>query len=231
MTGGSSTIKASTPHNESGPEVHPPAVDGVGHGDQFTARRRTKSFLKIGLEVVLISVGVFLGLLGEQWRENAEHQTLADEALRRFRAEFQANKAEVERVHGRHLEQLQALQKYFSEHSAVLGDARQLLPEPVPDMATDSAGVAYAAWDVALATQSLAYIDPDLVAAISSGYRLQQMYQDAHRHIQQAQYSAGPPAQLIRGHITYFGDASLYEELLLKQYDAILSRLNKAVGE
>jgi len=30
--------------------------------------------------------------------------------------------------------------------------------------------------------------------------------------------------------MTYFGDASLYEELLLKQYDAILSRLDKAVG-
>ena len=60
----------------------------------------------------------------------------------------------------------------------------------MPDMATDSAGVAYAAWDVALATQSLAYIDPDLVASMSSAYRLQQMYEDAHRNIQQAQYSA-----------------------------------------
>jgi hypothetical protein len=35
----------------------------------------------------------------------------------------------------------------------------------------------------------------------------------------------------MRGHTAYFGDASLYEELLLKQYDAILSRLDKAVGE
>ena len=35
----------------------------------------------------------------------------------------------------------------------------------------------------------------------------------------------------MRGHMAYFGDASLYEELLLKQYDAILSRLDTVVGE
>jgi hypothetical protein len=231
MSAGSSAVSASSPHNESRPEVDAPVVNGIDPGERVNAPPRTKSLLKIGLEVALISVGVFLGLLGEQWRENAEHRTLAEESLRRFRSEFRANKSEVERVHGRHLEQLQALERYFSEHQAVLLDARQSMPQPVPDMATDSAGVAYAAWDVALATQSLAYIDPDLVAAMSSGYRLQQMYQDAHRHIQQAQYSAGPPIQLMRGHMTYFADASLYEELLLKQYDAILTRLDEAIGE
>ena len=213
------------------PDVHPPLVDEKVHSPQVTSPRRTTSFFKIGLEVALISAGVFLGLLGEEWRENAEHRALANASLVRFGAEFRANKAEVDRVHGRHVQQLQALEKYFAEHQAALLDVRQPLPQPVPDITTDSAGVAYAAWDVALATQSLAYIDPDLVAAMSSAYRLQQMYEDAHRHIQQAQYSANTPIHVMRGHTTYFGDASLYEELLLKQYDAILSRLNKVVGE
>lgn len=213
------------------PDVLLPPVDDKGHSPQVIAPRRTKSFFKIGLEVALISAGVFLGLLGEEWRENAEHQALADASLLRFRVEFRANKAEVERVHGRHVQQVQALQKYSAEHQAMLLDVRQPLPQPVPDMTTDSAGVAYAAWDVALATQSLAYIDPDLVAAMSSAYRLQQMYEDAHCHIQQAQYSASMPIHLMRGHMTYFADASLYEKLLLKQYDAILSRLDKAVSE
>jgi hypothetical protein len=56
------------------------------------------------------------------------------------------------------------------------------------------------------------------------------MYEDAHRHIQQAQYAATAPVSMMRGHMTYFGDASLYEELLLERYDAILSRLDKAIG-
>jgi hypothetical protein len=97
------------------PEVLPPLGD-EGHSTQVTARRPTKSFLTIGLEVVLITAGVFLGLLGENWRENAEHRTLAEASLHRFRAEFRANKAEVERVYGRHVQELQELQKYFAEH-------------------------------------------------------------------------------------------------------------------
>jgi hypothetical protein len=216
------------------PEVLPPLGD-EGHSTQVTAPRPAKSFLTIGLEVVLITAGVFLGLLGENWRENAEHRTLAEASLHRFRAEFRANKEEVERVYGRHVQELRGLQKYFAEHQEALAtnlvDPRRPLPQPIPDMVTDSAGVAYAAWDVALATQSLAYIDPDLVAEMSSAYRLQQMYEDAHRNIQRAQYAATPPVSMMRGHMTYFGDASLYEELLLKRYDTILSRLDKAIGE
>ena len=49
-----------------------------------------------------------------------------------------------------------------------------------------SAGFGYAAWDVALATQSLAYIDLELVAVICGVYRMQQMVDEDHRAIQQA---------------------------------------------
>jgi len=213
------------------PEVHLPALDDEEPGPEVTAPHRTKSYFKIGLEVVLISMGVFLGLVGEGWRENAEHRELAEASLRRFRAEFEANKAEVNRVHGRHVQQLQALEKYFAENGKTLVEGRQPLPQPVPDMTTDSAGVAYAAWDVALATQSLAYIDADLVAAMSSAYRMQQMYEDAHRNIQQAQYAPSAPVHSLLGHMAYFGDASIYEEQLLKQYDALFSRLDKGIGD
>jgi hypothetical protein len=45
-------------------------------------------WLKILLEVVLITAGVFLGLAGESWRESREHRELAEQSLRRFREEF-----------------------------------------------------------------------------------------------------------------------------------------------
>jgi hypothetical protein len=38
---------------------------------------RGKSLLKIGMEVALITTGVFLGLMGEEWRERAEQRELA----------------------------------------------------------------------------------------------------------------------------------------------------------
>ena len=65
-------------------DLQPP--EDEGHSHQSTAPLRAKSFFKIGkigLEVVLITAGVFLGLLGEGWRENAEHRGLADASLRR----------------------------------------------------------------------------------------------------------------------------------------------------
>jgi hypothetical protein len=104
------------------------------------------------------------------------------------------------------------------------------MPLPLPDNETDSAGVDFAAWDFALATQSLAYIEPDLVASMSSAYRLQQIYLDAHRSIQQTSYSIPNVTTWLNGVTTYFGDAVGYEELLLKQHDRILRRLDAALA-
>ena len=51
------------------PDIHVPKLDG--HGGKH-------SIPKTLLEVALISVGVFLGLAGEQWRERAHQRELAE---------------------------------------------------------------------------------------------------------------------------------------------------------
>src|SRR6185369_13782051 len=192
------------------------------------------SFTRIGLEVVLISAGVFLGLAGEQWREHRHHQELAAASLRRFQGEFRANRTEVLRVKDRHAKELEGLQSYFRDNekglAAHLQDITKPIPSPIPDIVTDSAGVDFAAWDFALATQSLPYLDPDLVAAMSPVYRLQEIYLEAHRSIQQTTYSYTDPVYFLRGLSAYFDDASLYEELLLKRYDELLLRIDKAIA-
>jgi len=99
----------------------------------------------------------------------------------------------------------------------------------VPDNVTDHAGFDYSAWEVAVATQSLAYLEPDLVAVMSSAYRLQQVYDDSHRAIAQTSYSGVNEVQYLKGVTAWFGDVVLYEELLLKAYDAILTRLDRAL--
>ena len=81
------------------PDVHVPKLEG--HDEEpagpvsapvSRSHHRGKSLVTIGLEVVLISAGVFLGLMGEQWRERSEHRELAEKALRRFRTEIVANR-------------------------------------------------------------------------------------------------------------------------------------------
>jgi len=208
------------------PDVHVPDFGGH-HGSG-------RSFLKLALEVLLIAVGVFLGLAGEQWRENVRHRELAHQSLERFRQEFRLNRAEVVRVHDRHVQQMKGLEAYFRQYDKELSlhtiDRSKPIPGPIPDTVTDSALFDYSAWELAVATQSLAYMDPELVAKMSAAYRMQQMYEDSHRAIAQTSYSMTDVVYWLRGVMTWFGDASLYEELLLKWYDEILPRMDKAIG-
>jgi hypothetical protein len=217
------------------PDIHLPHLDDDEPVAGGKPRRAWKPLLKIGLEVVLISAGVFLGLAGEQWRENVRHRELAVESLQRFRAEFRINRAGVIRVHDRHVQEIKGLEAYFAAHNQELiahsSDLTKPIPTPIPDNVTDSALFDYSAWELALATQSLAYIDPALVASMSSAYRMQQVYENAHLAVTQAAYSYTDLVPALQGRLSYFGDAAGYEDLLLKSYDDILPRLDKALGD
>jgi len=90
------------------PEVHLPHVDG-------------RSLVKITLEVVLIGLGVFLGLAGEQCRENAHHRDLAHESLQRFRTEIRTNRTADAAVKDYHAETLKNIKTYLAAN----GDARK----------------------------------------------------------------------------------------------------------
>ena len=52
--------------------------------------------------MLLISTGVFLGLMGEQWRERSRHHEVAEASLRRFRDEILANRKAVAAVKDYH---------------------------------------------------------------------------------------------------------------------------------
>ena len=92
----------------------------------------------------------------------------------------------------------------------------------------------HSAWDVALATQSLAYIDTDLAFAISRIYTVQQNYADLTRGILQATYLRPVDENLpafISASVEYYGDIVLIEPQLLGAYDEMLPQLDRALGE
>ena len=225
------------------PEVHLPHLDEEEEEPApqpaFTpaaARpHRPHSWLKLVLEVGLITAGVFLGLAGESWRETREHRELAEQTLRRFRAEVDSNRRAVERVHQMHTDQEKAMEAYFVANGpalmATMLDPRKPLPQPVPNTVLDSAVFDYSTWDVAVATESLAYIDPGVVAMISAAQRMQQMIEEDHKMIQQVTYSFQNQVHYLRGVAGYFGDTSLHEKLLLGRYNELLPRLDKAIED
>ena len=182
---------------------------------------------KILLEVALITLGVFLALMVDQWREGAEHRQLAKDTLGRFRTEFYTNRAAVTAVRDKHESSYQKIQAYFAAEPA----ARATMT--YPHSATNPAFMEYTAWDLAIATQALAYVEPDLAQRVAHVYAVQRQLDGATRDITLVMYTrAGEadPAPLAISLATYFDDCNLIEPRLLKLYDEILAALDARLG-
>ena len=189
---------------------------------------RSKSLLKIALEVLLIGTGVFLGLMGEQWREHVQHRELAAAALRRFRTEILANRKAVADVKDYHVATRKSLDAYLQ------ADARTRSTVTVRLQGVRPASFERTAWELALVTQSLSYLDPPLAFALSRIYTTQQEYGDLSRGILQAMYIVNPNENLhaFFGAVAiYYGDVVLLEPKLLTMYDEILPQIDRALGD
>ena len=82
------------------------------------SEERGKSFLNLLLEVVPVTVGVFLALWANNWHEDREHRAQAQAALRNFVGEMETN--------------LQATQRYRPYHEALAGELVQFLRSKEP---------------------------------------------------------------------------------------------------
>jgi uncharacterized protein YjeT (DUF2065 family) len=185
-----------------------------------------KSLLMIALEVVLISGGVFLGLMGEQWRERTEQRELANEALRRFRTEIRTNRGSVAAKVDYHAKLHREIQAYFETK----GEASVNMSQGLSPVFFEQA-----AWDLAIATQALAYMDADLSFAISRVYTIQQGYAGHQATVAPTVMFGRSPTQdpeaFWRPVLWYLGDISFFDPTLLKAYDEILPRIDRALGE
>ena len=215
------------------PEVHLPQLDeheeeGTPAAPTAAHRPRGKSLFKIALEVMLIATGVFLGLAGEQWRESARHREMAEASLRRFRSEIVTNRTAVANVKDYHVTMKKKLAAYFA------ADAKTRPKVEVNLRGIQPASFEHTAWDLALATQSLAYIDPRLAFALSRVYTSQQDYAELSRGVLQAMYVLNPTENetaFFGAVVVYYGDIVLYEPKLLSLYDELLPQIDKALGE
>lgn len=203
------------------PDVHVPNLGGHGGG---------KSIFKLVLEVALISVGVFLGLLGEQWRERAHQRELAEQALRRFKTEITTNRATIAGLRGYHADRLKELKQYFA---AKTDDERRRVSIRMT-MGISPAYVEQSAWDLALATQSLSYVDSEIGVLLSRIYNTQQAITSESQAFVQAMF-VRPPGEGVTPYMAaaqaYLGDMEFFEPALMKSYDEILPKIDKALGE
>jgi hypothetical protein len=214
------------------PEVHLPHLEDEEpdqHEDTPDApaaaphrRPRGKTALKLALEVLLIGTGVFLGLAGEQWRESRQHRERAVASLQRFHAELDGNKKAVAAVRDYHVALRMDLRRYLkatpTERKSI--SIRMEGVRPVFFETT--------AWDLALATQSLADIPQELAYDISRVYRIQQAHVQLSQGMLNSMYINTPytGGDAFLGSVAvYLDDATLLEPQLLKMYDELLPKI------
>jgi hypothetical protein len=179
-------------------------------------------------EVVLISIGVFLGLAGDQWREDAQHRQSAKASLHRFRSELQTNRKSVSEVSDYHAAALKRVRAYLAT------DPQKRNRADVELQGLQPAVFEQTAWDLALSTQSLTYIDPDLAFALSKVYNSQQQYLGLTRGITQAMYLVPLKENFdafVAATDTYFSDVVLMEPKLLQMYDEVLPLIDRELDQ
>jgi hypothetical protein len=218
-------------------ELHLPNVEEIvdDHTEQASAgiapasrhpSLRSRTLFKLLLEVVLISAGVFLGLMGEQWREHAAQRELAETSLRRLRTEVATNRKAV-------AAQMDYHAKLFKQLRAFLAAAPSQRSSLSVGMTQGLGPVFFerGAWDLALATGAMAYVDADLAFELSRVYTQQNAFSDMERAIIQS--TAYRPGFLenfesdARALVGFFGDAVYIDPMLLQGYDSVLKDIDR----
>ncbi len=191
----------------------------------------SKSILELLIEVVLIGVGVFLGLLANQWHDDRQHRELADATLRYFRDEIVVNKRAIERVRPYHTGLSREVGSFLKGEGP---KTTQRFQSVVHFRGVQPVEFERTAWDLALATQSFSYLPPKLAYAISRVYTRQQAFQTLQNGFLQAVLAPttfGSPdvTGLATSMDMYLLDVNIQEPQLVTLYDQLLPQIEAAI--
>ena len=191
-----------------------------------------RTFVSLLIEFVLVAAGVFLALLANNWHEDREHRAQAQAALRNFAAEMEANRL--------------ATQRYRSYHETLAQELVQFLRSTEPPSAdrfnkeVHFEGVhpviyEHTAWDLALATQALSYLKPELAFDISKVYTQQSAFQTFENTFlasafTPASMSSDNPKGLASAMVVYLNDVNQLEPAILQLYDKVIPEVKSALS-
>ena len=190
-----------------------------------------RSFFNLIFEVALIAVGVFLALWANNWHEDREHRAQAQAALRNFVGEMETN--------------LQATQRYRPYHEALAGELVQFLRSKEPpsedrfSKEVHFEGVRpviyeHTAWDLALATQALSYLKPDLAFDISKVYTQLNAFQTLENSFLASAFTpASMSSDNVKGLATamviYLADVNQLEPAMVSLYEKVIPEVKRAL--
>ena len=189
-----------------------------------------KSWLGLLAEVVLIGLSVFLALVADQWRVRREHRQDAEATLRYIREEVMVNRDAMKKELPYHEKLAQEIGRFLESDGP---KTRQAFDTTVHFTGVHPVIFERTAWDLALANQSLSYLEPPLAYAISRVYTRQQSFQTMENTFLQ---SARAPSTFGTQDATglaaviqsYLGDVNSQEPALLRLYDQLLQQLGSS---
>jgi len=181
---------------------------------------------KAVMEIALVAIGVFLALMADQWRSERQHREQARDALQRFKVEIETNQAAVAKVVEYHATTRTAIAGYLDPKTR---DATKLQLAGIQPVVFE-----HTAWDLALATQSLADIDPPLAFELARLYGMQQMYAGLTGGLMQSMYLRPPSEDLpkfLHSVKIWLDDIVIHEPALAGNYEQILPMIDRALKD
>jgi Tfp pilus assembly protein PilE len=198
----------------------------------MSLRGEQRSFLTLLIEVILVAVGVFLALWANNWHEDREHRAQAQAALRNFAGEMEANRQATQSSRTYHETLARELEQFLrsKEHPSEERLYKEVHFEGVRPVIFE-----HTAWDLALATQALSYLKPDLAFSISKVYTQQNAFQTLENSYLASAFS---PASLssdnVKGFaaamVIYLRDVNQQEPAILQLYDKVIPEVNSALS-
>jgi hypothetical protein len=191
-----------------------------------------KSFVNLLLEVVLITVGVFLALWANNWHEDREHRAQARAALRNFVGEMEANRQATQRNRPYHETLARELDQFLHSKEPPSEDRfnKEVHFEGVRPVIYE-----HTAWDLALATQALSYLKPDLAFDISKVYTQQNAFQTLENSFLASAFTPASMSSdnrkgLVTVMVFYLIDVNIQEPAILQLYDKVIPEVNSALS-
>jgi hypothetical protein len=192
---------------------------------------RGKSILSLLFEVALIAIGVFLALWANNWHEDHEHRAQAKAALRNFAGEMEANRQATQRNRPYHETLARELDQFLRSEELPTEDRfhKQVHFEGVRPVIYE-----HTAWDLALATQGLSYLKPELAFDISKVYTEQNAFQTLENSFLA---SAFTPASMSSDNwkglatvmVFYLIDVNQQEPVIVSRYEKVILEIKRAL--
>ena len=190
-----------------------------------------RSFFNLLFEVVLIAVGVFLALWANNWHEDREHRAQAKAALRNFVGGMEANRQATQRNRAYHETFARELREFLASKEPASEDR---LNKSVHFEGMRPVIFEHTAWDLALATQALSYLDSELAFDISKVYTQQNAFQKLEDSFLAAAFT---PASLSSDNVKsmatamelYLIDVNQQEPAILQLYDKVIPEINSTL--